>query len=69
LAQTVEPMTKQQVVRAVAEAVTEKQAQLRDAVTDELDTWLNAIAESLDELVHDEIASRRDRLRQITRSD
>ena len=68
LAQTIEPMTKQQVVRAVVEAVTEKQAQVRDAVTDELDSWLNAIAESLDELVHDEIASRRDRLRQITRS-
>lgn len=68
LARTAEPMTKQQVVRAVMEAVIEKQELLRDAVTDELDTWLTAIAESLDELVHDEIASRRDRLRQITRA-
>jgi hypothetical protein len=69
LAQVVEPMTKQQIVRAVIEAVVEKQELLRDAVTDELDTWLSAIAENLDELVHDEIASRRDRLRHVALPD
>jgi predicted GTPase len=69
LAQTAEPMTKQQLVRAIIEAVVTKQELLRDAVTDELDNWLSAIAENLDELVHDEIASRRARLRQVIRPD
>jgi hypothetical protein len=68
LAGTVEPMTKQQIVQAVAAAVVENQTALRDAVTDELDTWLSGLAESLGELANDEIASRRERLRQFTRS-
>lgn len=63
-----EPLTKQQILQGVASAVLDKQTVLRDAATDELDTWLGDLAESLGELVHDEIAARADRLRQITRS-
>ena len=64
---TDEPLTKQQIVLAIAAAVGGKQTALRDAVTDELDTWLSTLAENLVELLHDEIASRRARLRQFTR--
>ncbi len=67
LLQADEPLTKQQIVQEVAAGVIEKQSALRDAVTDELDTWLSDLAENLGELVHDEIASRGDRLRQVTR--
>jgi hypothetical protein len=69
LLQTDEPLTKQQVVQGVATAVLEKQAALRDASTDELDTWLGELVENLGVLLHEEIDSRRDRLRQITRPD
>jgi hypothetical protein len=69
LLQADEPLTKQQIVQGVASAVLDKQTVLRDAATDELDTWLGDLAESLGQLVHDEIAARADRLRQITRPD
>jgi hypothetical protein len=68
LLQADEPLTKQQIVHAVAAAAAGKQSALRDAVTDELDTWLSDLADNLAALVHDEIASRADRLRQITRA-
>ena len=61
--------SKRQIVRAVESAVVERQSALRDAVTDELHVWLSDLTEGLDALVHDEIASRGDRLRQITRPD
>ena len=67
LLQADEPLTKQQIVHGVAAAALGKQTVLRDAATDELDTWLGDLVENLGELVHAEIASRRDRLRQITR--
>jgi len=67
LLQADEPLTKQQIVQGVAAAVLDKKSALRDAVTDELDTWLSDLADNLGELVHDEIASRRDRLRRVTR--
>ena len=60
-------LTKQQIVQGVASAVLEKKTVLRDAATDELDTWLGDLAESLGQLMHDEIAASADRLRQITR--
>jgi hypothetical protein len=62
-----EPLTKQQIVQGVASAVMDNQSVLRDAVTDELDTWLSGLADSLAELANDEIAARRDRLRQFSR--
>jgi Dynamin family len=67
LLQADEPLTKQRIVQEVAAVALEKQNALRDAVTDELDTWLSDLADNLGELVHDEIVSRGDRLRQITR--
>ncbi|HUP75099.1 MAG TPA: dynamin family protein [Acidimicrobiales bacterium] len=69
LLQTDEPLTKQEVVQGVATAVLGKQTALRDASTDELDTWLGDLVENLGQLVRDEIDARRDRLRQITRPD
>jgi len=54
---------------SVSSATGDDYLTLRDAVTDELDTWMSDLADNLGELVHDEIASRGDRLRQITRPD
>ena len=68
LGQTGEPLTKQQIVQAIATAAIDRQTALRDAASDELDTWVTALAENLVELVDDEIASRRARLRQFTHS-
>ena len=45
LLQADEPLTKQQIVQEVAAAVLEKQSALRDAATDELDTWLSDLVE------------------------
>ena len=65
-----EPSTKQQIVRAVAVRggrTTERTSRRGDRRARHV--WLSDLTESLDALVHDEIASRSDRLRQITRPD